>query len=90
MTKKKKKKGGVYRSLFLAPLIGLMALAGCACPDAQRASADLATYEWFAPMMVAYVTADATLDESAKRTHLRSLEAWGARVVADAKARGLR
>lgn len=87
MTKKKKKKGYGYRALFLAPLLALVA---CACPDAQRASADLATYEWFAPMMVAYVTADATLDEAAKRTHLRALEAWGARVVADAKARGLR
>lgn len=74
------------RLLFLASL----AFAGCACPDAQRASADLATYEWFAPLMTAYVTSDATLDESAKRIHLRALEAWGERVAADAKARGLR
>lgn len=74
------------RLLFLASL----AFAGCACPDAQRASADLATYEWFAPMMTAYVEADTKLDEGAKRIHLRALEAWGERVAADAKARGLR
>lgn len=87
MTKKKKKKGYIYRALFLAPVLALVA---CACPDAQRASADLATYEWFAPLMTGYVNGDAKLDEPAKRTHLRALEAWGQRVVADAKARGLR
>lgn len=76
----------IRRLLFLASL----AFAGCACPDAQRASADLATYEWFAPLMTAYVTEDPSLDEGAKRIHLRALEAWGQRVVADAKARGLR
>lgn len=76
----------IRRLLFLVSL----AFAGCACPDAQRASADLATYEWFAPMMAAYVEADSTLDAGAKRIHLRSLEAWGQRVIADAKARGLR
>ena len=76
----------IRRLLFLASL----AFAGCACPDAQRASADLATYEWFAPVMTAYVEADAKLDEGAKRIHLRALEAWGQRVLADAKARGLR
>jgi hypothetical protein len=76
----------IRRLLFLASL----AFAGCACPDAQRASADLATYEWFAPIMTAYVTADPALDEAAKRIHLRALQAWGERVAADAKARGLR
>lgn len=76
----------IRRLLFLASL----AFAGCACPDAQRAGADLATYEWFAPIMEAYVAADSKLDEGAKRIHLRALEAWGQRVIADAKARGLR
>lgn len=76
----------IRRWLFVMSL----AFAGCACPDAQRASADLATYEWFAPMLTAYVNADPKLDDGAKRIHLRALEAWGQRVLADAKARGLR
>lgn len=76
----------IRRLLFLVSL----AFAGCACPDAQRAGADLATYNWFAPMMEAYIAKDETLDEGAKRIHLRALEAWGERVAADAKARGLR
>lgn len=76
----------IRRLLFLVSL----AFAGCACPDAQRASADLATYEWFAPVMTAYIEADPKLDDGAKRIHLRALEAWGQRVLADAKARGLR
>lgn len=76
----------IRRLLFLVSL----AFAGCACPDAQRAGADLATYHWFAPMMEAYIAKDETLDEGAKRIHLRALEAWGQRVIADAKARGLR
>ena len=76
----------IRRLLFLASL----AFAGCACPDAQRASADLATYDWFAPMMTDYVNGDAKLDEAAKQIHLRALDAWGQRVLADAKARGLR
>ena len=78
------------RHMQRAATAAFLILAACACPDAQMASADLATYEWFAPMMTAYVEADTKLDEGAKRIHLRALEAWGERVAADAKARGLR
>lgn len=61
-----------------------LALVGCCGPDHQRIAADRATYAWFAPMMVAYLAADAKLDEAAKQTHLRGLRAWKDRLDADA------
>lgn len=63
--------------------------AGCSGVSAQRTAADRATFDWFAPMMRAYVAADPNLDEAAKATHLRGLDAWGARIAADEAALGL-
>lgn len=63
-------------------------LAGCCGPDHQRIAADRATYDWFAPMMVAYLAADVKLDDAAKQTHLRGLRAWGDRISADERAAG--
>lgn len=72
--------------LTRAALAACLILAGCCGPDAQRVKADQATYAWFAPMFAAYVTGDATLDQAAKATHLRGLDAWKARLDADAAA----
>jgi hypothetical protein len=54
------------------------------------ASADAATYEWFAPMLAAYIVADAAMSETDKATYLRGLEAWRERVMTAAKAAGVR
>lgn len=70
--------------LTRAALAASLLLAGCCGPDAQRIKADQATYAWFAPMMVAYLEADAKLDAAAKATHLRALQAWKERIDADA------
>lgn len=78
------------RHIQRAATAAFLILASCACPDAQMASADLATYEWFAPQMRAYLEADAQLDAAAKATHLRALDAWGERVMYAAKATGVR
>jgi hypothetical protein len=67
-----------------AALAASLLLVGCCGPDRQRIAADRATYDWFAPMMVAYLAADAKLDEAAKATHLRGLRAWKDRLDADA------
>lgn len=73
-----------------AALAASLVIAACACPDAQMAAADAATYEWFAPQMRAYLEADAKLDAAAKATHLRALDAWGERVMYAAKQKGVR
>jgi hypothetical protein len=73
-----------------AALAASLLLCACACPDAQMASADVATYEWFAPMFAAYVADDSKLSEQDKATYLRGLEAWRERVMAAAKATGVR
>lgn len=73
-----------------AATAAFLILAACACPDAQMASADLATYEWFAPQMKAYLEADEKLDAAAKATHLRALDAWGQRVIDAAKRTGVK
>lgn len=69
-----------------AALAASLLVAGCCGPDRQRIAADRATYDWFAPMMVAYIAADAKLDEAAKQTYLRGLRAWKDRLDADAAA----
>lgn len=66
------------------------AFSSCCNVDAQRAAAEVATYDWFAPMMRAYIEADEHMDASAKATHLRGLDAWGQRVAQDAKVAGVR
>jgi hypothetical protein len=71
-----------------AALAASLLLVGCCGPDRQRIAADRATYAWFAPMMVAYLAADAKLDEKAKETHLRGLRAWNDRITADELAAG--
>ena len=78
------------RHIQRAAAAAFLILAACACPDAQMASADLATYEWFAPQMKAYLEADTQLDASAKATHLRALDAWGQRVIDAAKRTGVK
>jgi hypothetical protein len=45
-----------------------------------------ATFDWFAPAHTRYVVADPLLDESAKATHLRGLDAWDERIRADEAA----
>jgi len=76
----------VKRVARRAALAASLLVAGCCGPDRQRIAADRATYDWFAPMMVAYLTADAKLDEAARQTHLRGLQAWSARIAADERA----
>lgn len=71
-------------NLTRAALAASLLLAGCCGPDAQRIKADQATYAWFAPMLTGYVAADPKLDEAAKATHLRALQAWKDRIDADA------
>jgi outer membrane murein-binding lipoprotein Lpp len=69
-----------------AALAASLLVAGCCGPDRQRIAADRATYDWFGPMMVAYLAADTKLDEAAKATYLRGLRAWKDRLDADAAA----
>lgn len=75
------------------PLLLILALCAllvsCTGMDPQRASADLATVRWFEPMTRAYIAADPKLDEAAKATHLRGLDAWKARVEQDAQLAGV-
>jgi hypothetical protein len=73
-----------------AALAASLTLVGCCGPDHQRIAADRATYNWFAPMMIAYVTADPVMDAQAKATHLRGLQAWSDRIAADEKNVGVR
>lgn len=68
--------------LLLALVLLLAFLQSCAGADRQRTEADRATFNWFAPITRQYLTADPTLDEAAKRTHLRGLEAWDERIRA--------
>jgi hypothetical protein len=72
----------------LLPL--LLLLPSCAGHDPIRTAADRATFDWFAPMVRGYVAADPKLDEAARATHLRGIDAWGARIVADEAAAGAR
>lgn len=72
-------------NLTRAALAASLLLAGCCGPDHQRIAADRATYNWFAPMMTAYVTTDPNMDAQAKATHLRGLQAWNDRIAADEK-----
>ena len=67
-----------------AALAASLLVAGCCGPDRQRIAADRATYDWFAPMLVGYLAADAKLDEASKATYLRGLRAWKDRLDADA------
>lgn len=76
--------------LLRAAIAASLLLVGCRGPDHQRIAADRATYNWFAPMMIAYVTADPAMDEKAKATHLRGLKAWHDRIAADEKNAGVR
>lgn len=74
--------------LTRAALAASLLLAGCCGPDWQRIEADRATYNWFAPMFESYVETDAKMDEAAKQTYLRGLQAWKARIDADVAAAG--
>lgn len=67
-----------------AALAASLLVAGCCGPDRQRIAADRATYDWFAPMLIGYLAADAKLDEAARQTYLRGLRAWKDRLDADA------
>lgn len=72
--------------LFLVGCAGLA--AGCAA-DPMRVRAERATHDWFAPLMRDYITADALLDDAAKATHLRGLDAWDARIRAEEELLGV-
>jgi hypothetical protein len=76
------------RTVRLLPL--LLLLPACVGVDPMRVQADRATYDWFAPMTRAYIEADPKLDAAAKATHLRSLDAWNARIAADEAAAGVK
>lgn len=80
---------GQRRLPFLILLLLCALLVGCTGVDSQRASADLATVRWFEPMTRAYIVADPKLDEAAKTTHLRGLDAWKTRVEQDAQLAGV-
>lgn len=71
-----------FLALILLATVILGCLTSCAGPDRQRTEADRATFNWFAPITRQYLTADPTLDEAAKRTHLRGIEAWDERIRA--------
>ncbi len=71
-------------------LLPLLLLIGCSGIDPMRAKADRATFDWFAPMVRGYVKDDPKLDEAAKATHLRGIEAWDSRIKADEVAAGVK
>ena len=77
----------VWRVVFLCCLWLLS--VSCSGVNAQRVAADRATFDWFAPMTRAYISADPRLDEAAKATHLRGIDAWDARIKADEAAAGI-
>ena len=66
----------------------LLLLAGCSGLNQQHVAAERATFDWFAPLTRAYITADTRLDEAAKATHLRGLDAWDERIRAEEAALG--
>ncbi len=70
-------------------LVTLMALSACAPYDRTAIAAERATHDWLAPEHARYVNADPTLDEPAKATRLRSLQAWGDRIAAQEQAAGI-
>lgn len=69
-------------------LAASLALVACSGVSSQRVAADRATYDWFAPMFRRYVMADPALDDAAKATHVRGLDAWDERIRADESALG--
>lgn len=75
--------------LFLLLMAGCTLASACAGPNLQRVVADRATYDWFAPMTRGYIAADPRLDDAAKATHLRGLDAWNDRIKADELAAGM-
>ena len=77
------------RNTLIALPVSLAMLTGCVGPNLQRVAADRATHDWFAPLTRSYILADTALDEAAKATHLRGLQAWDERVQADEAAAGL-
>jgi hypothetical protein len=80
----------VQRALLLLLLLGgCMLVSACQGANPQRTAADRATYDWFAPMTRAYIQADPKLDDAAKATHLRGLDAWNDRIKADEAAAGV-
>lgn len=68
--------------LLLVLVLLLAFLSSCAGADRQRTEADRATFNWFAPITRQYLSVDPTLDDAAKRTHLRGIEAWDERIRA--------
>lgn len=72
---------GLLAILFAGACLAV--LPSCSGLSAQRVAADRATFNWLAPMFRAYVMADPALDEAAKGTHLRVLDAWNERIVAE-------
>jgi hypothetical protein len=83
-----KRSRGHRAVLFLLLMAGCAIACACAGPNLQRVAADRATYDWFAPMTRGYIQADPRLDDAAKATHLRSLDAWNDRIKADEAAAG--
>lgn len=75
--------------LFFLALACCAVVPACVGPGLQHVAAERATYDWFAPRHARYVAADPTLDDAAKATHLRALDAWGARVRAEEAAAGM-
>lgn len=71
-------------------LVGALLVASCSGLDPQRVMTERATYDWFAPLTKQYIQADSRMDDAAKRTHLRAIEAWDSRLKADEIAAGLR
>lgn len=88
MATKKWRVAGVVAT-YVAALVVVSLLSSCSGLDQQRVAADRATHDWFAPMTRAYISADPRLDEAAKATHLRGLDAWDERIRADEAALGV-
>lgn len=77
------------KSRRLSALLAFAALSLTSCvTDMQGAQAELATYRWAGPMLQRYVSSDPTLDEAAKASHLRGIDAWRQRAELAAKPTG--
>lgn len=72
------------------PFLLALILTACSGLDRQRVLTERATYDWIAPLTINYIQADVKLDVSAKTIHLRALDAWNQRILADEIAIGIK
>jgi len=67
----------------VSAIAAVFILSGCVGPSMAHVAAERATFDWFAPMVRNYVTADQAIPDQDKITHLRGIDAWDDRIKAD-------